>query len=115
MRLVGPKLSSALSTPKAKKVIKAGEITLIEGGKVATTLVGQHVTKNPAFNYENVKYFGDFGEFAVRFTVGLFKAKGSMEKFDKIVFGNPANIFTDSAMYINYGPKSIGIIKNLFK
>lgn len=109
MRLVGPKLSSVLCTPKAKKVIKAGEITLIEGGKVAVALLGH-------FNYQDVKGYGDFGELALRWTIGTCRKNRTVEKLDKIVYGNPANIFTDSTMYIiNGGKKSKEIIKSLFK
>lgn len=109
MRLVGPKLLHKLSTPNAKKVIKAGEITLIEGGKVAAAVLGH-------FNYQDVKGYGDFGELALRWTIGTCRKNRTVEKFEKTVYGNPANIFTDSVMYIiNGGKKSKEIIKSLFK
>lgn len=111
MRPIGPKLSNMLSTPKAKKIIKAGGLTLIESAKVAATML----TKDPVSSYPLIKGSGDFLEFAIRFTVGLFR-KNPEKNFDKIVFGNSANLFSDSVMYVCYGgKKSKEIITSSFK
>lgn len=100
MRIIGPKLSNKLSTPNAKKVIKTAEITLIESAKVAATMIGQSLTKNPeVFNYKDVKSASDFLEFWIRTAVGVSKTKlhdyHHREKLEKVAFGNPANVFSD--------------------
>lgn len=119
MNPISTKISGLVMSPKFQKSIKASikpaEITAIESAKIAATVIAQSLTKNPDITYfPSGKMVGDFIEFAVRFTVGVFK-KNPEKNFEKIVFGNPANGMTDSLLLSFGTSKFKTVIKGLFK